>query len=144
MKAIPIVRTCILITLSMYGCSSQYGATGVTGLTPEQMSLLAFSQGYALPEHNVAPTAHTDREIATITSAMQGIAKTQGLVYDGHKATEGFVAVGKDGANGQMILILKLYRASNRRIAFQDTHLWNGADLYQGMTMRSKFLSALQ
>jgi hypothetical protein len=108
------------------------------------MSLLAFSQGYALPEHNVVPTEHADSEIAAISSAMQGIAKRQGLVYDGHKAHEGFVAVGKEGSNGQLILILKLYRASNGRIAFQDTHLWNGADMSQGMKMRSTFLSALK
>jgi len=141
LRIITIIVFCLIVS----GCSSTNQNSNFSNrLTPEQLSLLKVSRDYILPKRTIPSVGHNDPQINSAMFAMQKLALQQGLIFDGAKSSEGFVVVGKEGKNGQMVLILLIYKAPNGMVAFQDTHRWKAVDMSSGLRMRDRFLNELR
>ena len=74
---------------------------------------------------------------------MLRIAAGQGLIFDGSRAAEGSVIVGRMGSTDQMLLAIAVYPKAGR-IAMQDVYKWKASDMSEGYRMRQRFLNALR
>lgn len=126
--------------LILTACASPRGGVGTA-----QMDALAgvsfLSRDYRLPESDIPATQHDDSGVLSVIRGLQRRANQQDLIFDGSKAGEGVVVVGKQGNHDQMLLILHVYRTPDGGFAWRDLHSWNGADMRAGMKMRDRFFS---
>ena len=74
---------------------------------------------------------------------MQRIAADEGLIFDGSRAADGTVIVGRRGSADQMVLAIAVYPKAGR-IAMQDVYNWKASDMSEGFRMRQRFLDTLR
>lgn len=108
-----------------------------------QMSLSGMLQSYRLPPESIPPFTHNDLQVNAAIQSMQKVASAQSLIFDGSRAAEGTVVVGRMGGNDQMVLAIAVYSQAGR-VAMQDVHDWKTADNSQGFQMRERFLNTLR
>ena len=99
-------------------------------------------QGYQLPSASVAPTMNPDPDVQQAIMRMSQIAPSQGLIFDGTRANEGIIIVGKPGSAGPILLALSVYKTQGR-VATQDCSFAKGTDFREGMKMKDQFFSQL-
>ena len=141
-----VAFVCLAFSLtSLSGCESTGPSAGAasSATSPDQHGkLMAVLQGYQLPTQSVAPTANPDPDVQQVIVRMGEVARSQGLVFDGSRANQGIVVVGKQGTGGPILLALSVYKTQGR-VATQDTSASNGLDFSEGMKMKDRFFSRL-
>jgi hypothetical protein len=139
--------TIALILILLTGCSIldpvPGGRTTGAGPTPAQVRLMGSLRDYRLPTRSIPPSQHSDPTVDAAIKSIFSVAESQKLIFDGSRATEGDVIVGRFGATDQMLVGLNLYSSSGR-VAFTDVHQWKASDMSEGTRMRQRFLSALK
>jgi hypothetical protein len=112
-------------------------------VSPDQHGkLMGALEGYQLPAQSIAATSHPDPAVQQVIVRMSQIAQSQGLVFDGSRANEGIVIVGKQGSGYPILLAVSVYNTP-RGVATQDTSRSNGLDYREGMKMKERFFGAL-
>lgn len=107
------------------------------------MRLLSVLRDYRLPAQSVSPTRNADPQVDAAIQSMRKNAEEQGLIFDGARASEGTVIVGRMGSADQMLVAISVYSVSGR-VAIQDVHQWKAADMSEGARMRERYLSSLR
>ncbi|MBI5773083.1 MAG: hypothetical protein HZA89_04980 [Verrucomicrobia bacterium] len=128
------------------GCSiidPTLGGRSAEKPTEAQMRLAGTLNNYRLPEQSIPPTQHPDSAVDAAINAMSRIAQQQHLIFDGSRATEGYVIVGRMGSTAQMLLGLNVYPVAGR-VGFRDVTNWKMSDISEGKQMRQRFLNALK
>jgi hypothetical protein len=139
MKILFLVPVVILIG----GCSMLEPMRRGGQPTPVQMSLSGVLQSYRLPPQSIPPAINSDPQVDAAIHAMQTIAAGQGLIFDGSRAAQGTVIVGRMASTDQMVLAIAVY-AKAGRIAMQDAYKWKASDMSEGFRMRQRFLNSLR
>ena len=127
---------------SFVGCASSGSSAAAAPSGDEQGKLMTVLQGYQLPAQSIAPTVNPDQDVQRAIVRMSQIAQSQGLVFDGSRARDGIVVVGKQGSSGPILLALSIYKKQGR-VAMQDTSFAKGMDFREGMQMKERFLNEL-
>ena len=140
------MRTLFIIPLVMLlaGCSILEPMPPSAGEpTPVQMSLASLLQSYRLPSQSIPPSTNPDPQADAAIHSMQRIAAMQGLIFDGARAAEGTVIVGRMGSTDQMTVAIAVYPKAGR-VAMQDAYNWKVSDMSEGTRMRKHFLDTLR
>ncbi len=131
-----------LLTLVCVGCATDRQRAG-TAPPSQEGRLIAALSGYRLPPTSVPPTRNTDDNVNRAIAGMARVAASQGLTFDGGRANEGLVFVGRQGQGGPMVLALVVY-PKNGWVASQDEVYANGLDVPEAQRMRNGFMAALK
>ena len=125
------------------GCSLLYERVP-TSRNPSavQSTLFAALDHYTLPFTSIAPTPNRDPYVDASIHSMQKVAEAQGLVFDGSRATDGIVIVGRMGTVGPMILAVAVY-AVGSRVAMEDVLQEKAPDGAAAARMRRQFEGTL-
>jgi len=125
------------------GCSLLYERVP-TGRDPSAVQTMLFGalNHYALPSKSIAPPPNKDSQVDAAIHSMQNVAEDQGLVFDGSRATEGIVIVGRMGTAGTMILAVAVYAVGNR-VAMEDVSQEKAPDVSAAARMRKQFMGTL-
>ena len=111
--------------------------------TADQTRLAGALRNYRLPDRSIPPTPHPDPAVDAAIRSMFTVAENQQLIFDGSRAAEGDVIVGRMGHTDRMLLGLNVYPLSGQ-VAFRDVTDWKLADMSEGTRMRQRFLNALK
>ena len=132
-----------LAALLPSGCALLYDRVP-SGRDPSAAQTMLFHalDHYALPPRSIAPTPNKDSHVDAAIHSMQKVAEDQGLVFDGSRATQGIVIVGRMGSAGPMILAVAVYSVGNR-IAMEDVSREKAPDISAAARMRKQFMGTL-
>ena len=87
------------------GGGSSAGAGTGGGQMDQHVRLITAMRDYQLPAQPVPPARHADPQVDAFLQKMMAVAARQGLMFDGRRAAEGIVIVGRNGQSGKPILI---------------------------------------
>jgi hypothetical protein len=127
----------------LVGCSILEPMPPSAEPTPVTMNLASILQGYRLPSQSITPSTNPDPHVDAAIHSMQRIAASQGLIFDGSRAAEGTVIVGRMGSTDQMVVAIAVYPKAGR-VAMQDAYNWKASDMSEGTRMRGHFLDTLR
>ena len=130
------------VVLLLAGCSLLRPMPEARQPSPVQISLSRTLYSYHMPAQSIPPAANRDPQVDAAIHSMQRIATAQGMIFDGSRAGEGTVFVGREGSAGQMVLAIAVFPEAGR-VAMQDVYQWRASDMSAGFHMRKKFLETL-
>jgi len=119
------------------------GSTSAGGVTSEQVRLMTVLRDYQLPAQSVPPARHADPQVDSVLQKMMAVANQQGLIFDGSRAAEGVIVVGRPGKSGKPMLVGVAVYPKSGRVAMQDTMMANALDNRDAERMKERYLSAL-
>jgi len=134
------------LLLLLSGCSiiePTPGGRSDNAPTAGQMRLATALRSYRLPDRSIPPTRHPEPMVDAAIKSMFTIAEHQKLIFDGSRAEEGDVIVGRMGTADQMLVGLNVYRLWGK-VAYRDVTNWKLADMSEATRMQRQFLSALK
>ena len=110
----------------------------------QHVRLLTAMRDYQLPAQPVPPARHADPQVNSFLPKMMSVAAQQGLIFDGSRAAEGIVIVGRNGReSGKPILIGVSVFNKGGRVMMQDTTQSNGLDFKEAQRLKERYLDAL-
>jgi hypothetical protein len=139
MKTLLIIPVIMLLA----GCSILEPMPDSGQPSPVQLSLSGLLQGYRLPAQSIPSSTNSDPQVDAAIHSMQRIATDEGLIFDGSRAADGTVIVGRTGSTDQMVLAIAVY-PKDGRVAMQDAYNWKASDMSEGFRMRQRFLQTLR
>jgi len=134
------------LLLLLIGCSiiePMPGGRSAAPPTAAQMRLASVLSKYRLPDRSIPPSPHPDPVVDAAIRSIFAIAENQKLIFDGSRAAEGDVIVGRMGATDQMLVGLNVYPLFGR-VAYRDVTKWKATDMSEGTRMQRQFLNALK
>ncbi len=139
------MKTTVIVPIVMLlaGCSIIDPMPESRDPSPVQLSLSGMIRTYRLPSQSIPPSTNNDPQVDAAIHSMQRIAADEGLIFDGSRAADGTVIVGRMGSTGQMVLAMAVYPKTGR-IAMQDVYQWKATDMSEGFKMRERFLETLR
>ena len=118
------------------------GGRSANAPTAEQWRLASLLRTYRLSEQSIPPTPHPNPVVDAAIKSMFSVAEKQKLVFDGSRASDGNVIVGRRGATDQMLVGLNVYPVADK-VAYRDVTNWKLADVSEGTSMQRQFENAL-
>ena len=106
------------------------------------LALLTLVRNYELPPRSVDPTPHRDDPVASIIRQLHEFADDHGLIFDGRRAAQGLVVIGRAGQIDDVIVGLAVYRGRGR-LGIQQLPQWAPADDDAGQAMHRQLTTAI-
>ena len=128
--------------LILSACSALQGPPS-PDLFGKQIALSLLLKKHPLPNTSNKAALHADPEINLAVAHVREVTLSQGLIFDGSKATEGIVVIGRHSEGNSMLVGLQFYRVPDGRVAFTDVTHSSGNNFAEAMAMKSRLLRCL-
>lgn len=133
---------CILLALVSWGCPPPEQG-GPPDLTGEDVKLKEALRDYKLPSRSVPPAPSSEVEMELAFNKMAVIATDQKLIFDGTRASRGLIVVGKQGANGPMIVGVAIVPKGGY-VAMLDVPIYDERDTVEAEKMHEAYITAVK
>ena len=152
---------CLLLATALTACASPEPAVEVTvddridpppataAISPPltdassaSLALLTLVRNYELPPRSVDATPHRDAPVDNIIRQIQDFADAHGIIFDGRRAAQGLIVLGRPGDVDDVLIALAIYH-SPARLGIQQLPTWAPADDDRGQAMHRALMTAI-